>query len=277
MHLAVAHRQIAAFDQQKPEVAGEVGLLEIGFVKRARRQQADTRVRTLRHRGEAEPECLEERREPLDIHIAVKGWESAGQDKPVGERVAGTRRRLRTVAKDPPAAIRPAPDIGGVNMQEFAARRFHAMQWVQKLGAAGDSGGGQVARGDQPALAVNIGQNQLQEPRALFDALRDLAPFAGLDEKRHMRERPGAFAGIPIGAIGHARVANMPVRRGEALADIVGAKIHQRGEKPQPMRAGAPVRADEFIRDTRQRLVTGRERGHPPRRVEICFCLVRCA
>ena len=267
MHLAVAHRQIAAFDQKKPEIAGEVGLLEIGFVKRTRRQQADTRVRALRHRGEAKAERLEERRQPFDIHITVEGRESAGQDKPVGERIASARRRLRTVAKNPPAAIRTTPDVGGVNMQEFAAWRFHPVQGMEKLGAAGDGGSGQIARGDQPALAVNIGQQQFHEPRALLDPLRDLAPFAGLDEKRHMRERPGALARIPIGAIGHARVANMPVGGGKALADIVGAKFRQRGEKPQPMRARAPVRADEFIRDARQRLVTGRELSHPPGRV----------
>ena len=82
-------------------------------------------------------------------------------------------------------------------MQELAARRLHAVQGAQKLGAAGDGGGGQIALGDQPALAVNVGQNQFQEPRALLDASRDLAPFAGLDEERHMRERPGAFAVSP--------------------------------------------------------------------------------
>ncbi len=156
-------------------------------------------------------------------------------------------------------------------MQEFAARRFHPMQGVQKLGAAGHRGGGQVASGDQPSLAVNIGQNQFHEPRALLDASRDLAPFAGLDEKRHMRERPGALARIPVGAIGDARIANMPVGGGEALADVVGAEFHQRGEKPQPMRARAPVRADEFVRDARQRPVAGRECGHPRGCVEICY------
>ena len=36
MDFAVAHRQIAAFDQKQAEIAGEIGLLEIGFVERAR-------------------------------------------------------------------------------------------------------------------------------------------------------------------------------------------------------------------------------------------------
>ena len=85
---AVRDDKILAFDQKQAEIAGEIGLLEIGFVERAGRQQADARVRALRHRGKAEAERLEERCQPLDIHIAVKGWESPRQDKPVGERVA---------------------------------------------------------------------------------------------------------------------------------------------------------------------------------------------
>ena len=143
------------------------------------------------------------------------------------------------------------------------------MQRVQKLGTAGDGGGGQIAGGDQPSLAVNIGQNQFQEPRALLDALRDLAPFAGFDEQRHMRERPGTLAGIPIGAIGDARVANMPVRPGEAAAHIVGGKLHELVEKPQPMRARAPVGTDEFVWDAGQRHVAGGELSHACGRVTV--------
>ena len=151
------------------------------------------------------------------------------------------------------------------------------MQRVQKLGTAGDGGGGQIAGGDQPSLAINIGQNQFQEARALLDALRDLAPFAGFDEQRHMRERPGTLAGIPIGAIGDARVANMPVRPGEAAAHIVGGKLHELVEKPQPMRARAPVGTDEFVRDAGQRYVAGGELGHACGRVKLVIRQVCCA
>ena len=40
----VAHRQVAALDQRVAEVAGQVGVLEIGLVVRPRREQDDARV-----------------------------------------------------------------------------------------------------------------------------------------------------------------------------------------------------------------------------------------
>ena len=40
---AVAHREVAAFDQRQAEVARQVGLLVIAFVARARREQHDQR------------------------------------------------------------------------------------------------------------------------------------------------------------------------------------------------------------------------------------------
>ena len=72
MDFAVAHGQIAALDKQKAEIAGEIGLFEIGLVVGAGRQQADARIGVTRHRGQAAAESLEEGREPLDIHVAVK-------------------------------------------------------------------------------------------------------------------------------------------------------------------------------------------------------------
>src|SRR5579883_632609 len=162
-------------------------------------------------------------------------------------------------------------------MQESAAWRLYSMQRAQKLGAAGDDGGGQLAGGDEPALAVDVGQDHFKEFGALLDALRNLAPFAGLDEKRHMRERPGALARVPVGAVGNARVANMPVCRREAPVHVGWTELHELFEKPQPMRARAPVPADEFIRDAGQRHIARREPGHAGGRAWLFPCEVLCA
>ena len=82
--------KIAPFDQEEAEVAGKIGLLEIGLVKRAGGQKTDARVRPLRHRGKAEAESFEEWGKPLDIYVTVEVGESARQDQPIGERIAGT-------------------------------------------------------------------------------------------------------------------------------------------------------------------------------------------
>ena len=74
---SVAHRQVAALDQQEAEIAGKIGLFEIGLVIGAGRQQADARI-GMRGRGDqAVAERLEERREPADVHIAIERREGA--------------------------------------------------------------------------------------------------------------------------------------------------------------------------------------------------------
>ncbi len=45
-HLALADRQVVAFQQHDAEVAGDVGVFEIGFIVRARRQDRGTSLRT---------------------------------------------------------------------------------------------------------------------------------------------------------------------------------------------------------------------------------------
>ena len=114
---AVAHHEVAALDEQEAEIAREIGLLEIGRAPRARRQDADARFAALAARLQAGAQFGEERRQALDVHVAVDGREGLRDDEPVLERVAGAGRRLRAVAEHPPAAVRPAADVGGVEPQ----------------------------------------------------------------------------------------------------------------------------------------------------------------
>src|ERR1700677_4253365 len=99
--MAVAHDQIAALDEQKAEVTGEIGLLEIGLAPRAWRQNADARSGALRARAQSGAEFAKERRQPLDIHLAVEARKGLRNDQPILQRIAGARRRLRAIAKHP--------------------------------------------------------------------------------------------------------------------------------------------------------------------------------
>ena len=54
--MAVARDEIAALDQQEAEIAGEIGLFEIGLAPGAGRQNADARLRALRRYGAARRE-----------------------------------------------------------------------------------------------------------------------------------------------------------------------------------------------------------------------------
>ncbi len=122
MHLALAHGEIAALDQNEAEIAGEIGLFEIGFVKRARRPQADARIGAVGERGEAGAERLEERREPLDVHVAIERREGAREHQPVGQRIAGAGGRLGAIA-DAPTSARPGRGRGRRRRSAGTCRR----------------------------------------------------------------------------------------------------------------------------------------------------------
>ena len=142
-------------------------------------------------------------------------------------------------------------------MQEFAARRRHAVQGMQKIGGARDRRGRKIAGRDQRAGAIDIGEDPLHQLGALLDPLRDLAPLIGLDKERQMRQGPGALARVAIAAVGDAGLADMTVGRGEAAPDVVGAEIRHRIQVAQPIVARAAVLADELVGDAGERLVIG--------------------
>ena len=116
---AVAHRQVAAFDQREAQIAREVRMLEVRFVVRPGRQQHDPGlvVRLRRQRHQRVALSAEERRQPLNLAVAERFGQAAQQHDPVLERVAGARRRLRPVGEHPPLAVRRARQVDGVQVQ----------------------------------------------------------------------------------------------------------------------------------------------------------------
>jgi len=160
--MAVAHDEVAALDQQKAEIAGQIGLFEIGLAPGARRQDADARPGALRAVAQAGAKFAEERRQPLDVHLAVKARKGLRNDEAVLERIAGARGRLRAVAEHPPAPVGTAADVGGIEAQPAPAGRRDAAHRGEEIGRAGDGRGGQQALPHQRALAVDIGQDALE-------------------------------------------------------------------------------------------------------------------
>ena len=111
------HREVVAFDEEKAEIAREIGLFGIGLAVGTRREQSDARLRALRRRAQAVAQGAEEGRQALDVHRLVGRGKGARQDEPVLQGVAGAGRRLRAVGEHPPAAVRPTPEIGSVDAQ----------------------------------------------------------------------------------------------------------------------------------------------------------------
>jgi hypothetical protein len=85
------HRQVLPFDQREAEIAGEVGVFEVGFVVGARRQQHDQRrlVAVRCPMRQAVLQFAEERSQVLDVQVAELFGKEAADDGPVFERITG--------------------------------------------------------------------------------------------------------------------------------------------------------------------------------------------
>ena len=120
---AVAHRQVATFDERETKVTREQRVLEIGFVVRARREQDGQRraVASRREVHERIAQRCEETRHVLHAQFAKQRRETARYDEPVFERIPGTRRRLRAIGHHPPATVGRARKVCSVDMQMDAA------------------------------------------------------------------------------------------------------------------------------------------------------------
>ena len=245
-------REIVALDQQEAEIARQSGVLEIGLAEGARRQHADPRLVAIGAGAQTVAERLEERRHPFDIHRFIQVGEGARQHQPVLQRIARTGRRLRAVAQHPPAPVGAAADVGGIEAEIAPARRLDAADRAQIFGAAGDRRGRHRAFRHQPAGAVEIGQNLLEQGRALRNARGDMLPFGGVDQQRHMAQRPGAIGGFAGRPIGDTSLAQMPVGGTEAALDLCRRQRRESLEESGPDLARGAVGADEFVGDAGQ-------------------------
>src|SRR4029077_13519223 len=114
------------------------------------------------------------------------------------ERVAEARRRLRARADDPPATVGVAGEVERDEMQEDAAGRPRAVARAQETGMPEDERRRNQALVQQRLLAIEIGGDEVEQPRTLPETVLQLFPLAAADEQRQDVERPRT-----AGAIGH--------------------------------------------------------------------------
>mmetsp|Transcript_3883 Transcript_3883/g.13736 ORF Transcript_3883/g.13736 Transcript_3883/m.13736 type:complete len:703 (-) Transcript_3883:3695-5803(-) len=132
--LVGAHGQVGALDQRDAEVARQEGLLEIGLVARARRQQRDAAA--LAGRRELHQRLHQVAvagGQPLHRHLPEGLGELLGNDEAVLQHIAEARGRLGALANHPPVAVRAAGQVEGQHMQMHAAARRAAMHLAQVL------------------------------------------------------------------------------------------------------------------------------------------------
>src|SRR5258708_15510272 len=92
-------------------------MLEVSFVKRARRQQNSPWMIGLREAQQHLALSPKEGRQAANVRRAKSVRENIRHDGSILERVSSSRRRLRTVRQYPPAAIRRARQIHAQEVQ----------------------------------------------------------------------------------------------------------------------------------------------------------------
>ena len=170
-------------------------MLEVGGVVDARREDDDGRIARLRRRHilehrqqllgiilhRADAEALEELREGALHHLAVL------------EDVRHARRRPQVVLEDVHAAVATTNEVGAGDVAPHAPRRGEAGAGAAETLPRIDEPVGNDAVFDDPALVVNVVDEQVEGVDPLLEPALDRRPFVGIDHPRHDVKRPDLF------------------------------------------------------------------------------------
>ncbi len=187
-----AHGEVRAFGERQSKLAREIGMLEVGLVERAWSQQNGQRflVRLADAGKQALAQAAEESAHPAHAEITNRIGQHLLDDLAVFQRVAGSRRCLRTIGEHPPSTIRRAREVGGVDVQPVAALRRDAMAGPEEVGMTEGKLRRNDAFGKQTLRTVEIGQQRVEQRGALGYARFDRAPFISSENERQRVQVP---------------------------------------------------------------------------------------
>ena len=243
VELFAAHREVFGLYERQAQVAREVGVLEVGFVVGAGREQGDVRRFALGHRAaglEAFDQGLVGGGQALHGQRFKGFGEQARDDEAVFEQIAQTRGRLRALREQPPQAIGPAREVEGRQAQVAPAHRFGTVHGVQVARVALQQRRGQEAARNQALRAVGILHDVLEQLHALAHATLDLLPGFGPDHQREEVERPGALGllGLGVDVVGDAVVVHLAAQVGHALVQPGQALRAEPLDEVRPQQTG---------------------------------------
>ncbi len=248
-----AHRQILAFDQRIAEIAGQVGVLEVGLVVRAGREQDDQRGSPVASLGSPLRQTVlqraEERRQVLYAEFAEFFGKQTRHDDPVLQRITGTGGRLRAVGDNPPAAVRRAGEVGGVKVQPGVAGRAYTLAWPEKAVVSEHQRRRQVAVLEQVLRAVQIAEQRVEQSGALGDGERNLVPFRLREDHRQRVEFPRPVGALRIGidVVGDPVLQDPPPHVVELVPHLRRGGAVQMVEERTPGRTQLPVFGEHLV------------------------------
>jgi hypothetical protein len=246
--MPVAHREIVAFDQLEPEVARQVGVLEVRFVIRAGGEQHRVAA-AAGEPGHRLAEVAEERGEPLHAELVEELGKRLADDDAVFERVPEPGRRVAAAREHRPRTVARARQVDRVEVHVHAGRRAHALQRAQELRVPGDELRRDHPVAHQPSLAVDVVQDRVREARALRDGRLDRGPIVGADDERGDVELPLAREPrlLVVDVVGDAVLAHHAHRRFPPLRVLLGRHRRERRGDALPMRPHAAGTIEHLV------------------------------
>ncbi len=166
------------------------------------------------------------------------------EDLAVLERVARARGRLRAIGQQPPAPVGRARQVRGVHVQPGAVERPQALAGPQVVRVAERQLGRHVTFGQQALRTVQVGEQRVQQPRALRDAGLDDLPLGGRQHEGQRVQGPGPIRAlrIRVHVVGDAVFDDEPARQLQRTAYRIGRFVGA-----QPVDERPPVRAHRAL------------------------------
>ena len=188
--LVAMDNKIAAFEEKQAQIAGEIGVLEIGLVVGPGREQPQPRAVRTGQLVEHFAKALEEGRQALDIHRPDDVRKGLLIGDPVFQDEARAGRCLGAIAEHPPSPVGPAAEIDGNEADQRLAGAALIGERVDEFWVLGDQRAGQDAVAHQAPLAIDVGGEPFQEFGPLDETVGKLGPFERIDDEGGMGKRP---------------------------------------------------------------------------------------
>jgi hypothetical protein len=136
-------------------------------------------------------------------------------------------------------------------MQVLAAGRRAPAARAQIARIGIKQAGRQVPLAEKTLRAVDIGEDGVEQARALNGARLDRAPFGFRDDERDEIERPGTLdaLGLAIDGVADAVLPQQAARFVAQLADLAGIEGGQAIDQELPMRTDLSRSGDELVPD----------------------------
>ena len=230
MHQALAAQlQLARDDERDLELPRDPVVLPVGGVA------GPSVSTTTRPSAEHAPQ---RRRDAVERQRSAGHVEPAQHRRARGGPVADPARRAHVVLEHEPLAFGVAHEVEAGDPDPDAVARAHARHRRLEVVRAVEHALRQDALGDDPALAVDVGDERVERAHALREARREALPLGGADHARDGIDVPAVVAvdGLEADAprvdlVAHAR---------RELGEVVGEHgVHDRARAGRMLPSGA--------------------------------------